>query len=35
VRLWDEYVVETGIIERPLSIFDADPAAWVTDKSPA
>jgi arylsulfatase A-like enzyme len=28
--LWEHYVVETGIIETPLSIFDADPSAWST-----
>jgi arylsulfatase len=28
MSLWEHYVAETGVIERPLSIFDADPSAW-------
>jgi hypothetical protein len=27
--LWRNYVDETGVIETPLSIFDADPKHWL------
>jgi arylsulfatase len=27
--LWRQYVEETGVIETPLSIFDADPSHWA------
>lgn len=27
--LWQCYVDETGVVETPLSIFDADPSAWL------
>lgn len=27
--LWRRYVEETGVIETPLSIFDADPSLWL------
>lgn len=27
--LWRQYSAETGVIEEPLSVFDADPAAWA------
>lgn len=27
--LWRAYVEETGVIEAPLSIFDADPSHWL------
>jgi arylsulfatase A-like enzyme len=32
LSLWKRYCEETGVIEKPLSIFDADPAAWSTGR---
>jgi arylsulfatase A-like enzyme len=32
LRLWERYCAETGIIETPLSIFDADASAWRTGR---
>jgi arylsulfatase len=29
LALWRRYVEETGVIEAPLSIFDADPVHWL------
>jgi arylsulfatase len=29
LALWRRYVEETGVIETPLSIFDADPSHWL------
>jgi arylsulfatase len=29
LALWRRYVKETGVIERPISIFDADPSHWL------
>lgn len=29
LTLWRHYVLETGVIETPLSIFDADPSLWL------
>lgn len=28
LQLWERYRAETGVVETPLSIFDAEPAAW-------
>ena len=28
LELWEQYRLETGVIESPLSIFDAEPSAW-------
>jgi arylsulfatase A-like enzyme len=28
LALWERYVAETGVIETPISVFDADPALW-------
>lgn len=30
LQLWDQYRVETGVLDGPLSIFDADVAAWLS-----
>jgi arylsulfatase len=35
LELWAQYRDETGVIEDPLSIFDADPAAWASRVVPA
>jgi arylsulfatase len=29
LQLWERYRNDTGVIETPLSIFDADPSAWT------
>jgi arylsulfatase len=29
LELWERYRLETGVIEDPLSIFDAEPSAWA------
>jgi arylsulfatase len=34
LRLWEHYVAEAGVIETPLSIFDADPSTWSTASAP-
>lgn len=30
LRLWERYRIETGVVETPLSVFDAAPAAAWT-----
>jgi arylsulfatase len=35
LTLWRLYVEETGVVERPISVYDSDPATWPADWVPA